>query len=176
MSSELRVGDRSETVANRILARRAIEDVFGGGTVDAIPDVFAPDAVLHLSHWGTMVKGRNALERHVNRQHEIFSECDATVESLLTDGDQVVAQCTVRGRHTGTLPIPGYGTFPATNNRFTAPVVYRFRIEDGRIVEAWRYEDALRVAEQLGLVDRSPRERLQAFGKLLKERVFQRAG
>ncbi|WP_435332501.1 ester cyclase [Haloarchaeobius sp. TZWWS8] len=169
MSTELRVGERSGAVANRILARRALDELFSRGETDVVDELFTPDAVLHLARWGTSVRGQRALRRHIDRQHEIFSDCSIGVDATVTDGDELVAHCTVRGRHTGDLPIPGRGVYPATGRRFRVPTVFRFRFEKGRIAEVWRFEDALGVAEQLGLDDRSPRAMLRRVAAKIRD-------
>ncbi len=169
------MGERSEHVATKIRVRRAIEDVFVGGDIDAIDDLFAPDVVLHLDCWGTGVTGRRALQRHVERQHEIFADCAATIDSLVVDGDEAIAYCTVRGRHAGMLPVPGRGPYAPTGRLFQVPTVFRFRLAKGKIAEVWRLEDALGVGDQLGLGDRSPRDLFRALGKNIRE-GFLRSG
>ncbi|WP_435363710.1 ester cyclase [Haloarchaeobius sp. DYHT-AS-18] len=175
MATELRVGERSEHVAKKILARQAIQDVFVAGNIDRVDDLFTPDAALHLDCWGTGVTGRRALRRHVTRQHEIFSDCEATVESLVIDGDEAIAYCTMRGRHTGMLPVPGRGPFAPTGRLFQVPTVFRFRFEDDQIAEIWRLEDALGVGDQLGLDTRGPRDLVKSLAETIRE-GFLRSG
>jgi steroid delta-isomerase-like uncharacterized protein len=169
MTRELRIGERSASVANKILARRAIEDVFVGGDLSLIPDLFARDVVVRMDRSTVTLRSRDALKRHLERRHEALTERKITVQETLADDGRVVVRGTFRARHTGTIDVPGRGRFPPTGRVFSVPVVYAFTIEDGGITEVSGLTDTLSIAEQLGLAPTSPLDFVRTIVDVIRE-------
>ncbi|MGY1809211.1 ester cyclase [Blastococcus sp. SYSU D00669] len=123
------------TTDPRDLVRRFAGEVIGGGDLAALDELFAPEAAARMRRW-------------VEPFLASFSDVRMEVVTVLVDGDRVVGRFRCSGTHTG----PWLGHAP-TGRRFRRiDEVYFFRVDDGRIVEAWGLEDTLRRMRQLGLL------------------------
>ena len=69
------------------------------------------------------------------------------MEDLIADGDRVVARVTTGGTHGGE-----FMGAPATGKRISVQEVDIFRIENGKIAEAWAAVDFFGMLTQLGLL------------------------
>lgn len=121
--------------------RRFWEEAWTAGRVDVLADIFHPD----MRENGEPVDVGD-FERGVIGWREIFPDFSATVEELLTIGDdRVVTRVTYRGTHRGTL----WG-LEATGAETEVVGTDLFRVVDGRIVELWHAVDHLELVRQLG--------------------------
>ena len=112
-----------------------------------------------------MTTARDVFERHLSgeeglladetlRQREdafrrAFPDAEVAAEVVVAAGDLVSAHLTGRGTHLGT-----FQGCPPTGRRWTATCTAIYRVEAGRIAEAWINWDWLAVLEQLGGVER----------------------
>ncbi len=71
----------------------------------------------------------------------------ATIDDLVTSGDQVVVRATVRGTNTGPL-----GDIPPSGESIEMTIMQFLRIEDGRIVEEWEQFNLLAMLQQIGAI------------------------
>ncbi len=78
-----------------------------------------------------------------------FPDTRVTAEHALADGDLVAVHLTGRGTHLGT-----FQGCPPTGREWTATCTAIYRVEAGRIAEAWVNWDWLAVMEQLDCVRR----------------------
>jgi predicted ester cyclase len=83
------------------------------------------------------------------------------VRHALADGDLVVVNSTMNGRH--TAPIVFHtddgavdSVFPPTGRTFAMTQSHWFRMQDGRIAEHWANRDDLGTARQLGWIPPTP--------------------
>ena len=74
----------------------------------------------------------------------------STLEDVLADGDRVAVRWTWRGTHEG--PVAGVA---ATGKRLESTAIVIYRLENGKIVEAWLEADRLGFLQRLGVVDPS---------------------
>lgn len=119
---------------NKDVVRRLVTDVFNAGNLDLIDELYAPGLAPAAKRWIAPFLAS-------------FSEVEMEIKDLIAEGDQVVGRFVCSGTHVGE-----WRGHPATGRRFRRiDEVYIFRIEDGRIVQAWGIEDTLRRLEQLGL-------------------------
>jgi steroid delta-isomerase-like uncharacterized protein len=131
---------------NKQLASRGITEVIGGGNFDILDDVFAEDYVQHGGLVGD-IHGSAALQEWFEGVHAGFSDFETREEMSLVDEDLVANLVTYSGTHDD-------GEFmgmPASGRSFETSVINIFRIEDGRISEAWVELDTADVLDQLGL-------------------------
>jgi steroid delta-isomerase-like uncharacterized protein len=111
-----------------------------------LDELFAPDAVLH---WGDSDSNAVAAVREdVERYFTAFTEVRTSIDDLIAETDKVVLRWTTKGVHTGP-----YGKVPPTGREITMTGVDSYRLDGGRVVEAWSMWDALAVYQQLGLID-----------------------
>ena len=90
-----------------------------------------------------------------------FAGLHYEVHSAISDGDLVVVNSTMNGRH--VAPWAAYtedggidSVFPPTGKTFAMSQSHWFRMEDGRIAEHWANRDDLGTARQLGWIPPTP--------------------
>lgn len=121
--------------------RRFWEEVWTGGQVEVLTDILDPDWTENGAPSDVA-----AFQRGVTAWREIFPDFSATVEEVLTIGeDRVVSRVTYRGTHSGTL----WG-LEATGAQTEVVGVDLFRVKDGRITELWHAVDHLELVLQVG--------------------------
>lgn len=119
---------------NKDIVRRLVTDVFNAGNLDLIDELYAPGLAPAAKRWIAPFLAS-------------FTDVEMEVKDLIAEGNQVVGRFVCSGTHVGE-----WRGHPATGRRFRRiDEVYIFRIENGRIVQAWGIEDTLRRLEQLGL-------------------------
>ena len=72
------------------------------------------------------------------------------VDDMMARGDQVVANATLRGTHTGDL-ILGDSAFEPTNRGAVWPATFICRVKDGKLVETRVGMDRVALMRQLGV-------------------------
>jgi predicted ester cyclase len=94
---------------------------------------------------------RQAFEAFVTEFAAAVPDLRFDVESTVAEGDEVVVHLTVSG-----TPQKPVGALRPTGESFTADAFHRYRIEDGRIAEAWLLPNGMGIVAQLGLLPDSP--------------------
>ena len=114
--------------------------------IDVVEELIAADAT---THWGNSESNAVAAVRaDVERYLAAFTDVHSSIEALIGEDDKVVLRWNTTGTHTGP-----YGKVPPTGRVITMTGVDMYRLEGGRIIEAWSMWDALAAYQQLGLVD-----------------------
>ena len=132
--------------ANKALVRRFYEEVWAGGNLDFVQQVFAEDYVRHDLRPGQAAPGAAGQALIAEQFRRAFPDIEWHVDLLFGDGDLVAARWTASGTHTGP-----WGDVAPTGKRATLSGVNIFRFGDhGKVVELWNHRDDLGFAEQLG--------------------------
>lgn len=134
---------------NKATVRKFIKEVFEGGNLDLIEDLFAPDYVLHDPVLPEEVRGPEGIERYVSMNRAAYPDTSFTIEDQLAEGDEVVTRWTGRGTHRGELM-----GIPPTGKGVTVTGIEVDRVSDGKMRETWVNYDALGMMQQLGVVER----------------------
>lgn len=134
---------------NKATVRKFIKEVFEGGNLDLIEDLFAPDYVLHDPVLPEEVRGPEGIERYVSMYRAAYPDTSFTIEDQLAEGDEVVTRWTGRGTHRGELM-----GIPPTGKGVTVTGIEVDRVSDGKMRETWVNYDALGMMQQLGVVER----------------------
>ncbi len=136
----------SQEAANLALVRRAIYEVFNGGNLDVIAEIFAPNAVIYLPN-------RDVLHGHAGVSSFIAADRHAFPDLFWLTEDVSPARDIVIHRYVG------YGTFtndwfgiPPNGTHVKRPGIATLRIRDGRIIEVRIFWDSLAFMQQLGVV------------------------
>lgn len=130
---------------NTTVASRWYEEVFNGGHLELIGELFAPNFVDHDP--SNPLPGFEGLRQLVSTYRGAFPDIHLTVEDEITEGDKVVTRFTGRGTHKG--PLMG---IPPTGKRVTITAIDILRFENGTIVEHWGNQDLLGMMQQLGVI------------------------
>jgi steroid delta-isomerase-like uncharacterized protein len=137
------------TSENEALIRRWFEEVWNKGRAEAIDEMFAADGLAHglSDDSGEPLRGPTAFKEFHTRFREAFPDLQVTVEDTVTEGNKIVARCTVRGKHSGD----SLG-FAATQAPTEFTGISIIRVKDGQIVEAWNNFDFMTMYRQLGAI------------------------
>jgi predicted ester cyclase len=92
-----------------------------------------------------------ALQQRVIGLRSAFPDLQVTTHALVVEGDLVAAHFTGRGTHKDLFQ----GVL-ATGRGWQADCIGVYRVQDGRIAEAWVQWDQLAIMEQLGAIVRAP--------------------
>ena len=134
---------------NKTVIRRFLKEVFEGGELDLIDELFAPDYVLHDPVVPEEVRGPEGMKQYVSMYRSAYPDTHFTIEDQVSEGDRVVTRWTGQGTQQGEL----MGIAP-TGNQVTVTGIEIDRISGGKIEETWVSYDALGMMQQLGVVPR----------------------
>jgi steroid delta-isomerase-like uncharacterized protein len=130
---------------NKAVAR-AVFDAFSGGDLDSLDDVVAADAVDHDPYNPYREEGLEGLKKVIGMYRSAFPDLQISVEDQIAEGDKVVTRWVGTGTHQGEL----MGAAPTGKTTVVGGIGID-RVENGKVVEAWGYWDALGMMQQLGL-------------------------
>jgi predicted ester cyclase len=124
------------TEANKTIVRRLVDEVFNGGHLEVIDELYAPELAPAAKRWITPFRAS-------------FPDVHMELAELIAEGDAVVGRFTCSATHQGEW----LGQAP-TGRRFErVKEVWILRFRDGRIIHVWSLEDTLDRLRQLGLTD-----------------------
>ena len=132
---------------NKAVSRRVAEEVFNGGNVDLVDELYAPDYVLHDPSLPEDLHGPEGIKRYAAMTLGAFPDIRVAVEDQVAEGDKVVSRWTATGTHTGDLM-----GIPPTGRRVEISGVTINRFSGGKIAEDWYQSDDLGMMQQLGVV------------------------
>jgi steroid delta-isomerase-like uncharacterized protein len=138
-------GAEAMSEENKAIARRALEEVFSQGNLDAVDELVAPDFVEHEEFPG-MPPGREGVKQVASMFRSAFPDLQVTTEDIFSEGDRVAIRSTWRGTQQGAF----LGIAP-TGRSVTFEATDILRVENGRIAEHWGRTDDLGVLQQLGV-------------------------
>lgn len=128
---------------SKLVVRRAVEEVWNQGNLDAVDDIVAGDFVAHAPPGET--HGREDMKSFYGALHEAFPDIHFTIEDQIAEADTVVTRWTARATHTGT-----FQGVPATGKPVVVTGIDIDRVAGGKVVECWF--DALGMLRQLGVL------------------------
>ena len=132
---------------NKAVTRRFLEEIFQGGNLELVDELFAPNFVLHDPSVPEEVRGLEALKQYITMYRTAYPDTHFTVEDQIAEGDEVVTRWMGQGTHQGEL----MGIAP-TGNQVTVTGIEIDRISGGKIEETWVSYDALGMMQQLGVI------------------------
>jgi steroid delta-isomerase-like uncharacterized protein len=131
------------TEAKKATVRRFIDEIFVAGSLAAVDELIAPDAVFHTYRLGD--DPRAGMRAAIDRLSTALSGVAFTVHELVAEGDLVCARLTTAATQTG--PFMG---MPATGKRYEIEELHLFRVRDGQVTEHWHQFDQMGLMGQLG--------------------------
>lgn len=132
---------------NKAISRRADEEFFNQGNLDAAGEIFASNFVFHDPANGEEWHGPENVKRYAAMLRVAFPDLHQTIKEQIVEGDKVAYRWTARGTHQGEL----MGIAP-TGRRVTLTGIAIARLVDGKIEEIWENYDALGMMQQLGVI------------------------
>jgi len=132
------------------LTRRTWEEMLPAADFDALAQVTDPGIVNHDLPPG-MPDGFEGVRRMIGMLHGAFSGQRYEVHHVIGEGDMVVIDATMHGRHTGE-----FLGIPPTGREVALRSVHIVRYRDGREAETWALSDRLGLMQQLGVIPEGP--------------------
>lgn len=128
------------------LARRFLREGLAGGSDEVLAEVLAPGYVDHNAPPG-LPAGPAGIAQLFATYRAAFPDVDFEVEDAIAEGDRVVLRYTFRGTHSGPL----FGV-PATGRQVSMQGISIYRVEGGKLQEAWVTYDLLSLLQQVGAI------------------------
>lgn len=132
---------------NKMLIRRAVEEVWNRGNYAVLDEIVARDFVIHAATPGDEIHGPEGAERFLVMLRAAFPDIHFTIDDQFADGDRVATRWTARATHTGE-----FQGIPPTGKQISLTAIDIDRIADGKVVECWTNSDDLGLLQQLGVV------------------------
>jgi predicted ester cyclase len=132
------------------LTRRTWEEMLPSADFSTLEQVIDPDVVNHDLPPGAP-HGFAGVRAVIGMLHDAFSEQRYDVHQVIGEGETVVIDATMHGRHTGTF----FG-IPPTGRQVAMRSIHIVRYRDGREIETWALSDRLGMLQQLGVIPEGP--------------------
>ena len=141
--------DEATLAANRLIGRRVLLELWGGGKLEVADELYAPDYVDHVGRGpeASRVVGPEGLKQAVSLFRRAFPDLTYAVEEEMAERDLVWTRFSA----TGTFKGPFLGAAP-TGRSVSYTGMDLNRITGGKIVESWVNYDALALLQQVGLL------------------------
>jgi predicted ester cyclase len=117
--------------ANKSIVRRFLDEVYNKGNLSVADELVAPGYISH-NELSIEVLGPEGIKKAALMQRAAFPDLVSTIDDLIAEEDKVVVRGHDEGTHAGT-----FMGFTPTGRRFTITWIDIFRIENGKLVEAW---------------------------------------
>ena len=145
--------------ANKTIIRRLYEEVYNGGKVDLIDDLYAFDVELHITGITEDPFGPIPIKQLVTMTRMAFPSIRVVVDDLIASEDRVVACVSFTGSFQGVTS----GISPRENLAWWRRIDV-YRVVGGCIVEQWGDRDDFTMLQRFGVAvpafeDNSPRPR-----------------
>lgn len=136
---------------NKRVVERYFHEVLGGKRIDLVPELFAPDAVMHRS--GFDLNGLDAATAYLRGRLPDYAAFSTELSGLIAEGDMVSARIFHRARMRPHTFRSRAGEVRLAEKRDVSwPAIVQFRLKDGKIVEEWVIRDELGMLAQLGKI------------------------
>ena len=132
---------------NKILVRRAYEEVIGRGQLQVVDELAASNYVLHDPDRPEDIHGAEGLKQYVQFVRSAFPDVQIRVDDMVAEGDMVAARWSAAGTHRGE-----FNGIPPTGRRANVSGMTIFRFEHGKLAEEWQIGDNLGLLQQLGVL------------------------
>ncbi|XHH09840.1 MAG: ester cyclase [Candidatus Bathyarchaeia archaeon] len=97
-------------------------------------------------------QGREKIKQLFTMAFEGFPDWHETIEDIIAEGEWVWVRVKATGTHTGRWTLFGV-PLPPTGNKIVMPMVFFFRIQNGKLVEGGEVDDQQDFFKQLGLIE-----------------------
>jgi predicted ester cyclase len=129
---------------NKALVARFLDEVYNRGNLDVADELVADDYTSH-NRLEIEVMGPEGIKATARAQRAAFPDQESILDALIAEDDLVVVRGRDRGTHTGA---PFAGIEP-TGRYFEITWIDIFRVEGGKLREAWLEIDTAAFRAQL---------------------------
>jgi steroid delta-isomerase-like uncharacterized protein len=133
---------------NKILVRRAIDEIWNKGNLSAVEELYDANCVRHDPASPEFTTGLDNLKQLATLYRTAFPDLLVTIEDMIVEGDKVVTRWSSRGTHKGELQ----GIAP-TGREITSSGISISLIANGKIVEERVNWDNFGLMKQLGAIE-----------------------
>jgi len=130
---------------------RGLYDAWNRRDFEVGAQAMAPGGRITFMGTGETFEGPEGSRRFGRAWADGFPDAQVTVDTVVAQGDHVVAEFTGRGTHTGTFET-SIGSLPPTGRSITLKVCDVYDIEDGKVKAQRAYLDTGSLMAQLGLL------------------------
>ena len=146
---------KAQEARNKAVIERYFREVLDQKKIDLMPELIAPDAVLHRP--GFDVTGLNAAMQRLRGVLQDYTSFSTELSGLMAEGDMVSVRVHHRTRvrphafrsRAGDVTI-------AAEQALDWTAIAQFRLKDGKIAEEWVMRDELGMLVQIGKVAVGP--------------------
>jgi len=146
---------KAQEARNKAVIERYFREVLDQQKIDLMPELMAPDAVLHRP--GFDVTGVNAAMQRLRGVLADYTAFSTELSGLMAEGDMVSVRVRHRTRVRPHVFRSRAGDVTVTTEQaleWTA--IAQFRLKDGRIAEEWVMRDELGMLVQMGKISTGP--------------------
>jgi len=129
---------------------RSLFQAWNDRDFDRQADAMAPDGRIEFVGSGQVFTGADGAREYGQNWANGFPDGKVTVDTMVAEGDRVVAEYTGRGTHTGTLET-AMGPIAATGRSVTLKLCDVYEIKDDKVQSQRSYLDTGSMMVQLGL-------------------------
>ena len=130
---------------NKAKQQRVFEETLNKGSVDIIPEIFAPNYSFH-NPLGIKAEGPEGFKQMVVMMRTAFPDLYTKIDDMFGEGDKLAIRVTMAGTFKG-----GMMGIPPTGKKFEVQATLITHWADGKEVEAWESVDTLAYYQQLGI-------------------------
>ena len=130
---------------NKALIRNYLKEL-DNKNFEIFNEAYAPDAKIYFPSNSSEPMSLEQSVPMVKSFCAAFPDISHSIEELIAVGDKVILRAIDRGTHQGE-----FSGIPATEKKIEFGVLVIFRVEDGKIVEAWEEFEMLGLMQQLGM-------------------------
>jgi len=123
--------------ANKMLARRIVEEMWNTRNLNVVDDVYAPE----------FGGGHEAVKQFVTANLAAFPDLEITIQDQIAENDLVATRYVIRATHRGE-----FANIPPTGKSFMFTGIEMHRFAGGKLVELWNIPDMLGALQQLGII------------------------
>ena len=138
---------KADSVKNyNISGYRAVNDMLSSGKMDDLGKYIADNMVDHQMMPGQK-PGLAGMKETMMGFHAAFPDLKFTTNHITADSNMIWAQYTMTGTNTGS-----FMGMPPTGKSIKVDGMDLIRLENGKCVEHWGYDEGRKMMEQLGLM------------------------
>jgi steroid delta-isomerase-like uncharacterized protein len=130
---------------NKVISER-LREMWNKGDVTVVDELHTANFINHDPSRPD-VTDLESYKRFVNEVRASMPDYHVVAEDVIAEGDKVVTRWTGTGTNEGA-----YGTIPPTGKQANLAGVTIYRLEDGKVAEAWWVYDSLGMMQQLGII------------------------